>query len=208
MYVRVGVGREEHWCRVVVRYQVHDDRGRVCLSAAVCRRHEQFELGVALVAERGGRVYDHLADTRRHQFVDPEHVAAVAAGDGVRDGAGGRRVGVGRRHRGNGRAHGRALGHGDEVVGGTEDRGVVVVVRDRHREHVGRGAEGVDRPRVDGDDVEDVQWRHLAVQRRLHLDGTARCVHQERGVRRVELVRDDIIGVNIGGDDRGDAGAD
>ena len=115
-------------------------------------------------------VCPHLADARRHELLHPEHVAVVAGDDAVGDRAGGGRVNVCRCHRGDRRADCRALGDSDEVVGGAEDRRVVVVVGDGHRERVSGRADGIDRARVRGDHLEHVLRRRLTVKRRFHLN--------------------------------------
>ena len=110
----------------------------------------------------------HLADARRHEFLHPQHVAVVAGDDAVGERAGGGRVDVYRRHRGDRRADCRPLGDIDEVVGGAEDRRVVV--GDGHRERVSGRVDGVDRARVRGDHLEHVLKRRLTVKRRFHLN--------------------------------------
>ena len=64
IYARVGVGGREDRHGVVVRNEVDDNRRRHGLPPAVCRRHEQLKLRVDLVAERHGRVDDHLRTER------------------------------------------------------------------------------------------------------------------------------------------------
>ena len=112
-------------------------------------------------------VCPHLADARRHEFLHPQHVAVVAADDAVGEQAGGGRVDV-CRHCGDCRADCRALGDSDEAAG-AEDRRVVIVVGDGHREPVSGRADGVDCARVRGDHLEHVLRRRLTVKRRFHL---------------------------------------